>query len=217
MWRIAIHFSKWVLPLRLFGVAVLLYAFARMLAAPDATLIIFAVVGSLLWQAGTAAEEHSPLYRRLNSTAVKHIMRTLPVRVRSWTSVSRFRSEHPARGPDAFIITTQDGFDAGVLTSDELSRVPDDVARYTSVSELAHPLNYVDGLRMDDPVLDAFLRFKRGHYAFLPILGGGDALAGVVTAQDIGRWLHNNGRRAPAAPKRPAENPAQSVATRLAA
>jgi hypothetical protein len=217
MWRITSPFSRWVLPLRVFGVAVFLFAFVKMLVAPDLTLLVITIVGALLWQAGTAAEEQSALYRRLESTAVKDMMRTLPVRVRSWTSVSRFRNEHAALGGDAFIIATQDGYDAGVLTPEELGRVSDNIAAYTSISQLAHPLTYVDGLRVDDPLLEAFIRLKRGPHALLPILGGGDAVAGVITAQDIERWLHKNGGRGPNALKKAGENPAQAVTNRLAA
>src|SRR5688572_3195085 len=107
-------FSALVLPLRLLGAAVFLYAFLRMLVTPELTLIAIAVIGSLLWQAGTAAQETSPLHRRLEAVAVKKIMRMRPVRVRSSMSIARFRREHPDLSSDAFIITTQDGYDAGI-------------------------------------------------------------------------------------------------------
>jgi hypothetical protein len=172
------------------GIAVLLYAFVRMLVAPDLTLIVIAIVGSLLWQAGTAVEEHSPLYRRLSSATIKDIMRNQPLRVRSWMSVGWFRSEHADLRPNVFIITTQDGYNAGILTPEELSRVPGEMAQYTSLAQLAHPLGYVHGLRLEDPVLEAFLRFRKSDDTLLPVLDRRDALAGVVTREDADRWLN---------------------------
>jgi hypothetical protein len=201
MWHIANPFSAWVLPLRMIGIAVLLYAFVRMLAAPDLTLLVFAIVGSLLWQAGTAVEEHSPLYRRLASATIKDIMRNQPVMVRSWMSVGRLRSEHPDLPPNVFMITTQNGYNAGILTPEELSRVPDEMAQYTSLAQLAHPLGYVHALRLEDPVLEAFLRFRKSDDALLPVLDRREALAGVVTREDADRWLNKGayeGRRLPA-------------------
>jgi hypothetical protein len=173
------------------GIAALLYAFVRMLAAPDLTLIVIAVVGSLLWQASTVVEEHSPLYRRLASATIKDIMRNRPVRVRSWMSVGRLRSEHPEIPSNVFIITTQDGYDAGIVTPEDLSRVSDEMGRYTSVAQLAHPIGYVHGLRLEDPVLEAFLRFRKSDDTLLPVLDRREDLAGVVTREDIDRWLSN--------------------------
>jgi hypothetical protein len=196
MWRITNPFSAWVLPLRLLGIAAFLYAFVRLLVTPDLTLIVVAIIGSLLWQAGTAAEEHSPLYRRLESTAVREIMRTRPIRVRSWIPILRFKSEHPNLSSTVFIVTVRDGYDTGVSTPEELSLVSDEAVRYTSVGQFAHPLSYVDGLRPDDPVLEAFLRFRRTDAGFVPVLGEGEVLAGVIARHDLDEWLKNRARAA---------------------
>ena len=193
MWRLANPFSALVLPLRVFGVAAFLYAFVRILAAPDLTSIVIAILGSLLWQAGTAAEEHSHLYRRLESTTLGQIMRTRPVRVPSWMPDSQFRSEHPDIGTDNFIVMTQDGYDAGIVTPGEMNHVPDGALSYSAVGQIAHPLSYVHALRPEDSVLEAFLDFRRSGHVFLPILNRRDALAGIVTAQDVHRWLNWNG------------------------
>ena len=185
-------FSALVLPLRLLGAAVFLYAFLRMLATPELTLIAIAVIGSLLWQAGTAAQETSPLYRRLEAVAVKKIMRMRPVRVRSSMSIARFRREHPHLSSDAFIITTQDGYDAGVVMPEAISHGPDESSRHATVGEFAQPISYVDALRLGDPTLEAFMHFRKRDDAFLPVLDRRDALVGVVTPPDLNRWLSSN-------------------------
>ena len=109
-------------------------------------------------------------------------------------SILRFRSEHPHPGSTVFIVSVQDGYDAGIATPEELSLVSDEAARYTSVGRLAHPLSHVDGLRPDDPILEAFLRFRRSDAAFVPVLGEGEVLAGVIARHDLDAWLKNRAR-----------------------
>jgi CBS-domain-containing membrane protein len=76
---------------------------------------------------------------------------------------------------------------------EELSRLRDEPAQHTSVAQVARPLGCVHGLRLEDPVLEAFLRLRQSDHRFLPVLDRPEALAGIVTSHDIERWFHNNG------------------------
>lgn len=51
----------------------------------------------------------------------------------------------------------------------------------------------MQGFRLEDPVLEAFLRLRQSDHRLLPVLDGPEALAGIVTSHDIERWFHNNG------------------------
>ena len=191
MWRLVSPFSFWALPFRLIGAVVVAYAFIRMLLTPDLTMLALAILGSFLWQASTAVEERSARFRQLQRTPIRDIARTRLLKVPSWTSIAQFRSQHPALGRDAFIVATQDGYDAGVVTPEDLYSVPADEAPYVSVGQIARPITYVDSLRLQDPVLEVYLRFHRERGALLSVLDNRDALAGIVTRSDVEQWLDN--------------------------
>ena len=183
--------------LRLLGSALILYAFLKILAAPELLSIAIALSGAMIWQAATAVERHSPIHKRLASAALKEIMRTRTVRVESSRSISQFRSEHSGLSSDAFIVATQDGYDTGITTPEELNNVPPETLRNVTVGQVAHPLVYVSGLRSDDQVLEAFVRLKQSKHSLLPVLDGRETLVGVVTTGDVDEWLHHHGQDVP--------------------
>ena len=191
MWRLISPFSVWVLPFRVAGVVVFLYAFIRMLVTPDLTMLGVAIVASLLWQAGTAIEEHSALFRRSEGTPIRDITRTRSLKAPSWISVARFHREHPVVGWGTFITTTEDGYDAGVVTPEEIYSVSANEAPYVSLGQLAKPISYVDALRFEDPILGAFLGFRSKSPAVLSVLDTRGALGGIVTRSDVDHWLNN--------------------------
>ena len=53
-------FSRWVLPLRLIGVATTLLGLSFVVLAADAAAIVIAVLGALIWQAGTLLKSARP-------------------------------------------------------------------------------------------------------------------------------------------------------------
>jgi len=191
MWRLISPFSFWVLPFRLIGAAVFAYAFIRMLLTPDLTMLALAILGSLLWQSGTAVEEYSARFRQLQNTPIRDIARTQLLKAPSWTSIARFRDQHPALERGTFVVTTQGRYDTGVVAPEDLYSVPADEARYVSVGQMARPITYVDSLRLQDPVLEVYLRFRRERPAVFSVLDNRDALAGIVTRSDVEEWLNN--------------------------
>lgn len=197
MWPKTNLFSRVVMPLRLAGSALILYAFLKILVVPELLSIGIALSGALIWQAATAVERNSPIHKRLASAALKEIMRTRAVRVESARSIAQFRSEHPELSTDAFIVATQDGYDTGITTPEELDNVPAETLRNVTVGQVAHPLVYVSGLRSDDQVLEAFVRLDQSKHSLLPVLDGRENLVGVVTTRDVDQWLHHHAQDAP--------------------
>ena len=191
MWRLTSPFSFWVLPFRLVGALVMAYAFIRMLLTPDLTILALAIVGSLFWQAATAVEEHSARYRRLEGTPIRDIARTRALKVPSWTSVADLRSQQPALGRDTFIIVTQDGNDSGVVAPEELYSVPANDAASMSAGRLARPISDVDSFRLEDSILEVYLRFHRKRRAVLSVVDNSDILKGMVTRSDVEQWLNS--------------------------
>jgi CBS-domain-containing membrane protein len=162
-----------------------------MLLTPDLTMLALALLGSLFWQAGTAVEEHSARFRRLEGTPIGDIARTRSLTVPSWTSVARFRIQHPAVGRDTFIVTRDDGYDVGVVTPEDLYSLPTDEAVYVPVGQIAQPISSIDAFRLDDPVLEVFLWFHRTGRAILSVLDNNNALTGIVTRSDVAQCLNN--------------------------
>ena len=191
MWRLTSPFSFWVLPFRLIGALVMAYAFIRMLFAPDLAILALAIVGSIFWQAGTAVQEHSARYRRLEGTPIRDIARTRALKVPSWTSVADLRSQQPALGRDTFIIVTQDGNDSGFIAPEDLYSVPADEAASMSAGRLARPISWVDSFRLEDSILEVYLRFHRKRPAVLSIVDNSDSLKGIVTRSDVEQWVNN--------------------------
>ena len=191
MWRLISPFSVWVLPFRVTGAVVFLYAFIRMLVTPDLTILAITIVGSLLWLTGTAIEERSALFRRMEETPIRDVARTRLLKVPAWTSVARFHREHPVVSSDTFVITTQDRYDAGIVTPEELYRVSANEAAYVSLGQLAKPISFVDALRFEDSVLEAFLRFRSNNRWVLSVLDKRGAFGGLVTRSDVDRWSNN--------------------------
>jgi hypothetical protein len=66
-------------------------------------------------------------------------------------------------------------------------------------------------------MLEAFLRLKHRQDVFLPVITRGGALAGVVTAHDIDRWLQDNDTGVQRTLEMPAGQRVQMSPERLAA
>lgn len=195
MWLRANPFSALVLPLRLSAVAVLLYSFVTMLTTPDIAVVAVVLVGLCFWMAGTLAQESSALYRRLKSLAAGKIARKRIVRVRSTLSIAEFLKEYPDLGSDAIVITTEAGYDAGIVMPETIRHGAHGSSGRSTVGELAKPISYVDALRPGDPVLDAFLHFRKWEDEFLLVLDRRDAIAGVVAKPDLNRWVTPDNHR----------------------
>src|SRR5688572_7162729 len=76
--------------------------------------IVIAIIGSLVWQVGTALEERSSLFRRLDKTPVGNIMRTERLPVPSWWTLAKVRRQFATSGKLRFLVTMPDGFESGV-------------------------------------------------------------------------------------------------------
>ena len=92
-------------------------------------------------------------------------------------------------GFDAIVITTEAGYDAGIVMPETIRHGAHGSSGRSTVGELAKPISYVDALRPGDPVLDAFLHFRKWDDEFLLVLDRRDSVAGVVTRADLNRWL----------------------------
>jgi hypothetical protein len=79
-------FCRWVMPTRLMSLAIILYGFARILAAMDPIGIAIALLGSFVWQGASILERRSYPFQLLQNTSVEKLMRAHHTAVAgSWT------------------------------------------------------------------------------------------------------------------------------------
>jgi signal-transduction protein with cAMP-binding, CBS, and nucleotidyltransferase domain len=191
MRRLTNRFSMWVMPLRLLGSIVMLYGFIRIVTIPDAIGFAIGLLGALAWQAATAFEESSPLFRRLTAVTVRQAMATKPITVSSWWKVPDIRQRFGVLGNDSFFLVSQDGYLSGIAMPDDVYQVSSEDARSLSIGQLARPISHVNAVRTQDTLLDAFSRLESSRIEHVPVFDERGTLAGVITRRHIADCLQN--------------------------
>src|SRR5688572_23858107 len=103
-------FCKWVMPVRLVGVVIVLYGFARIFTATDAAGIAIALLGSLVWQGGILLEEQSSSFQLLRNMSVGKLMKAHRIAVAGSWPLAKVRTSLPAIDDESFFVTMQDGY-----------------------------------------------------------------------------------------------------------
>ena len=184
-------FCKWVMPVRLVSLAIVLYGFARIFAATDPAGIAIALVGSLLWPAATLLEERSSTFQLLQSMFVGKLMRAHLIAVAgSWT-LAKVRVNFPAIDDESFFVTMQDGYLSGIVLPEWVYDVSNDEARHQTMAVVAHPITFVDAVRQEDTVLTAFGLMERLRRDHLPVTDLREKFVGVITREQIAQRLLN--------------------------
>jgi hypothetical protein len=179
------RFSRWVLPLRIFGSVIMLYGFVRIVTATDAIGIAIGLLGAMAWPAATLIEERSTLFRRLTTVSVRHAMATTPVIVPSSSRISDVRKRFGNLREDSFFLLSQNGYTTDVALPETVARVSSEEARYRRIGEVAHPISYVDAVRPDDVLLEAVNRLDSPRLEYVPVLNHRGRFTGVVTRSHI--------------------------------
>jgi CBS domain-containing protein len=186
------RFSRWVLPLQMFGSLIMLYGFVRIVTATDATGIAIGLLGALAWPAATLIEERSPLFKRLTAASVGRAMATKPVVVPSSWRIIDVRKRFDDLGTDSFFLVLQNRYTRSVALPETVHRVPGEDARYRTVGEVAHPISYVDAVRPDDALLEAFNRLDSPRLEYVAVLDERGTLAGVINRRHIADYLRTH-------------------------
>ena len=181
-------FSRWVLPVRLIGLATGLLGLSIVVVEAGATGIVVAVVGFLVWQAGTLLEERSTEFRRLNGTPARDVMLTERIDVQSWLKVARVRERFLDASEQTFFVALQDGYESGIVLPAELRAVSEEDARYSPVGQVTQAIRDISSIREDDSLLVAFEEMERQCLPYVTVLSLSERLVGVVTSKDIARF-----------------------------
>ena len=178
-------FNRWVLPVRLIGLATGLLGLSFVVVAAGATGIVLAVVGSLIWQAGTLLEKRSAEFRRLNGTPARDVMLTERIDVQNWVKVAKVRERFLDANEQTFFVTLRDGYESGIVLPAQLRAVSEEDARYLPVGQVAQAISDISSIREDDSLLAAFEEMARHRLLYLTVLSLSERLVGVVTSKDI--------------------------------
>jgi CBS-domain-containing membrane protein len=174
------------------GSLIMGYGFIRIVTATDVSGIAIGFLGALAWPAATLIEEHSPLFKRLTAAVVRQAMATKPVVVPSWWRIIDVRKRFDNLGTDSFFVVSQNGRTIGVALPETVRRVPSEEARYRSVGEVAHPISYVDAVRPQDPLLEAFNRLDSPRLEYVAVVDERGTLIGVVNRKHISDQLQTH-------------------------
>lgn len=178
-------FSLRVLLLRVAGAAMVVAGLVSMLVAWNLTAIAVAVAGSLVWQAGTLLKERSSLFRRLETTPIRDVMRSRLVPVAIWWSLEKVRALFPLVDNHSFFVTTESGFLTGIALPEWIWEPTHEEARHRKMEELSRPIEYVHAVRDDATALMAFGHMNLLQRDYLSVTDARDTLVGVITREQV--------------------------------
>jgi Mg/Co/Ni transporter MgtE len=167
----------------------MLYGFIRTVTGPDAVGIGIVLLGAVVWQTATVINERSPLLRRLAAVSVRHTMATTRTSVPAWWKISSIRKRLGDLDPNSFFLVTRDGYTSGVALPDDVYQVSREDAGKLSIGQLAHPIGYLDAVRPEDALLEAFTILGAPRLAHVPVLDERGALVGIITRRHIEGYL----------------------------
>jgi hypothetical protein len=187
--RVRELFSQWVLPVRCIGLVICVVGFGRIVHSSDAMGILVAAIGSLVWQAGTLLKERSPFFRLVSTTLAREVMRTKRLDLPGHLIVAKLWERLGGLSEEMFFVTTQDGYQSGIVVSEQLCTMSRDDGHYMSVAQVAQPISCAESIRDDDSVLAALTEMERHRRDYVTVLDRYERLVGVLTRKEVARLV----------------------------
>jgi Zn-dependent protease/CBS domain-containing protein len=148
----------------------------------------FGLIGWFLLVASRQSVSQLELREHLRRLRVDQAMRTIctavPVFMRVDVLIDEFVFKHAGR---CFFVTDGERF-RGLVTTDDLRRIPREEWPATAVGDVMVPLSQLKPVAPSDSLLVAFERMSEDSISELPVLEG-DRVLGVVTSEDIARLM----------------------------
>lgn len=152
------------------------------------------LIGWFLWRAARAAYVEAAVFASLGDTTVKDIMRRRLSPVAADLPLSVLVSDYLMRDDQRTypVVRPIDGTIVGIVTIDEVRRVPRGEWAQTSVAHVMTPVSALEPLPEDAPATEALQRLGRKNVDQLPVVDRTGAILGWIRRQDILRWLSLN-------------------------
>ena len=146
------------------------------------------LIGWFLLVASRQSRSQAELKENLQRLRVEQAMRPSCPEVSVHLPVDQFVDEHIfRRGGKCFFVTDDEDL-RGLVTLDDVRRIPRDEWPTTIVGDIMVPLSEVKSVRPSDSLLVAFERMNDHSLSQLPVVDEG-RLAGIITRNDIFRLV----------------------------
>lgn len=168
-------------------------------------LVWVGLVALLLYNAADAANRQAIILDALRNVTIRSVMRLDVHPIRDDATLPEAVDEVLARYPEtAFPVATPERDFKGILSVEEVDRVPAPNRPRIRVTELMRPIDGVAAINPDSTAVEALEHIRRTGVDPLPVIEGG-RLVGVVGEADLVRYLHWHpellaGRSAPEVP-----------------
>jgi CBS domain-containing protein len=149
----------------------------------------FAILGWFLFSAAGSEELQTRLQRSLAGIKVRDVMTPNPITAPDWTTVddfiSRFANVYRAT---AYPLRDFSGQISGLISIQDLGRLPAHSRMTARLRDIAHPLTTVVTARPEDEVVSLLQNFEDPEAGYALVMDAGQ-LVGLVTPGDIRRVL----------------------------
>ena len=149
----------------------------------------FGLIGWFLLAASRQSVGQLELRDTMRRLRVDQALRTSCTTVPSHLRIDFFVDEFVfKRGGRCFFVTDDDQLLRGVVTLDDLRRIPRDDWPRTTLGEVLVPVSQIRAVAPSDSLLVAFERMNETSLGELPVVEG-DRVLGVVTREDLTRLV----------------------------
>ena len=168
------------------GVALLLFALGlwEFLAAESINGLWLGLLGWFLLDAATASYVQAEVLTGLRGVRVGDVMSHDCFTVPADVPLQRFADEHVLKTGRRCYAVADQGTIVGMITSADLAKVERDRWLDTRVIEVAHPLNRLQTVSLDTPVVEALHTMGREDLNQLPVIEAG-RMEGMLSRSHI--------------------------------
>jgi CBS-domain-containing membrane protein len=147
-----------------------------------------AIMGLFVYRTATVELAHARFEAVVGDRRVGDVMTRDPETVRGWMTVQAYADEfsHAPARHRALPVLGWDGTIVGVVTLDQLARVPVEQRNSVRVQDVAVPVSMVGTARPDEQLLATAGRFGPSGTGILLVFDAG-RLAGIITPTDMQR------------------------------
>jgi len=148
-----------------------------------------AFIGWFLLNAAGSSYREAQALEELQTIRVGDVMSRDCVVIPHDTTVARFVESELLRTARRCFVVEKDGLVAGLVTAEDLRRVPRSRWPETTLADAMRPLASLRTTAPEASVTEAFLAMGQGDVQQIPVLASGRQLVGVISRGDILRLL----------------------------